>query len=118
MPGFKAPDELLPAVPPGRLLDRRRLLDALNPAAGATNGGRTSKDRQDLHGRAFEMASGTGVREPFELEREPAAVRERYGMHPPGQNLLLARRLVEAGVGFATVNGWVGVQGPMLDFTA
>src|SRR5258708_30255618 len=29
-------------------------------------------------------------------------------MHPLGQNLLLARRLVEAGVGFVTVNGWTG----------
>ena len=42
------------------------------------------------------------------MEREPAAVRDRYGMHPLGQNLLLARRLVEAGVGFVTVNGWTG----------
>lgn len=35
-------------------------------------------------------------------------MRERYGMHPLGQNLLLARRLIEAGVGFVTVNGWTG----------
>jgi hypothetical protein len=42
------------------------------------------------------------------IHREPLAVRERYGMHPLGQNLLLARRLVEAGVGFVTVNGWTG----------
>jgi len=35
-------------------------------------------------------------------------VRDRYGMHPLGQNLLLARRLVESGVGFVTVNGWTG----------
>ena len=32
MPGFKAPDELLPAVPPERMQERRRLLDGLNPA--------------------------------------------------------------------------------------
>ena len=61
-----------------------------------------------MHGRAFELASGPGGRQPFELEREPATVRDRYGMHPLGQNLLLARRLVEAGVGFVTVNGWTG----------
>ena len=35
-------------------------------------------------------------------------MRDRYGRHPLGQNLLLARRLVEAGVGFVTVNGWAG----------
>ena len=35
-------------------------------------------------------------------------MRERYGMHPLGQNLLLARRMVESGVRFVTVNGWTG----------
>jgi hypothetical protein len=47
-------------------------------------------------------------RKAFDLKDEPLAVRERYGMHPLGQNLLLARRMVEAGVRFITVNGWVG----------
>src|SRR5205814_6299200 len=60
------------------------------------------------HRRAFELANGSGARQAFELDRESRAVRERYGMHPLGQNLLLARRLVEAGVGFVTVNGWTG----------
>lgn len=108
MPGFKAPDELLPAVASERMRDRRRLLEGLNPpeAAGARN--RVLRDWQDLHGRAFELANGPGGRQPFELQREPPTVRERYGMHPLGQNLLLARRLIEAGVGFVTVNGWTG----------
>ncbi len=88
--------------------ERRRLLEGLNPADSPSMESRTVKEWQDLHGRAFELASGAGGREPFELEREPAAVRDRYGMHPLGQNLLLARRLVEAGVGFVTVNGWTG----------
>jgi len=61
-----------------------------------------------LHRRAFELASGQGSRQVFDLSREPAAVRHRYGMHPLGQNLLLARRLVEVGVSFVTVNGWTG----------
>ncbi len=108
MPGFKAPDELLPVVPLGRMEERRRLLGGLDPEASASNGIRTLKDWQDLYGRAYELSSGTTVREPFEVDREPMAVRERYGMHPLGQNLLLARRLVEAGVGFVTVNGWTG----------
>jgi hypothetical protein len=42
------------------------------------------------------------------LDREPAKVRDQYGRHPLGQNLLLARRMVEAGVRFVTVNGWTG----------
>jgi hypothetical protein len=108
MPGFKAPDELLPAESPERMQDRRRLLDGLNPAESASSGRRALRDWQELHGRAFELTNGPGGRQPFELEREPVSVRDRYGMHPLGQNLLLARRLVEAGVGFVLVNGWTG----------
>ena len=108
MPGFKAPDELFATVPRERMQERRGLLDSLNTDTSATNGTRTLKDWQDLYGRAYELASGSAVRAPFELDREPTSVRERYGMHPLGQNLLLARRLIEAGVGFVTVNGWTG----------
>jgi hypothetical protein len=61
-----------------------------------------------LHRHAFELATAPAGRRAFELEREPATVRDRYGQHPLGQNLLLARRLIEAGVGFVTVNGWTG----------
>jgi len=108
MAGFKGPDELLPAVAPERMEQRRRLLDDLSPADSAGSENRAMKDWHDLFGRAFELANGPGGREAFELEREPATVRDRYGMHPLGQNLLLARRLVESGVGFVTVNGWTG----------
>jgi hypothetical protein len=108
MPTFKAPEELLPAVPAERMAERRRLLDRMNNGAGASRASQAVTDWQALNGRAFEMANGSGGRQAFELDREPAKVRERYGMHPLGQNLLLARRLVEAGVGFVTVNGWTG----------
>ena len=108
MPGFRAPDELQPAVTPDRLRGRGRLLNAVSPADSGSEAVRATRDWQDLHRRAFELANGPGARQVFELHREPRAVRERYGMHPLGQNLLLARRLVEAGVGFVTVNGWTG----------
>jgi hypothetical protein len=108
MRGFKAPDELLPAVPSERMQERRQLLKGLSPAESAGAENRVLSDWQDLYGRAFELANGPGGRQAFELEREPVTVRDRYGMHPLGQNLLLARRLVEAGVGFVTVNGWTG----------
>ena len=108
MPGFRAPDELQPAVTNDRLQDRRRLLNAVSPADSAGESIRATRDWQDLHRRAFELAGGRGAREVFELHREPPTVRQRYGMHPLGQNLLLARRLVEAGVSFVTVNGWTG----------
>jgi hypothetical protein len=108
MPGFKAPDELLPAVAPERMHERRRLLGGLNSGESGRLEDRATKEWQELSGRAFELTNGSGGRQAFELQREPATVRARYGMHPLGQNLLLARRLVEAGVGFVTVNGWTG----------
>jgi hypothetical protein len=108
MPTFRAPDELQPVVEPARLQERGRLLDTIGSAESVGTASRTARDWDDVHRRAFDLASGTGAREVFELDRESANVRDRYGMHPLGQNLLLARRLVEAGVGFVTVNGWTG----------
>lgn len=108
MPTFKAPEELLPAVAPDRMLDRQRLLAGLNSVEYAGLDNRTTRDWQDIYGRAVELANGASGRQAFELDREPTAVRDRYGMHALGQNLLLARRLVESGVGFVTVNGWTG----------
>ncbi len=107
MPGFRAPD-LFTFEEPDRMQGRRRLLGSLNPTESASEGNRVTQEWQDLHRRAFELTTGPGGRQAFELEREPVTVRDRYGRHPLGQNLLLARRLVEAGVGFVTVNGWTG----------
>ncbi|HMF20151.1 MAG TPA: DUF1501 domain-containing protein [Gemmataceae bacterium] len=48
--------------------------------------------------RAFRMLSSSAAKRAFDLDREPAAVRDRYGRNEYGEGLLLARRLVEAGV--------------------
>lgn len=111
LPTFRAPEELQPAVEPARLQDRQRLLNAVEqpgPSRGSARQDRVSTDWDNLQRRAIDMANGQGGREVFELQRETPQVRARYGMHALGQNLLLARRLVEAGVGFVTVNGWTG----------
>src|SRR5262249_17155946 len=50
-----------------------------------------------LNARAFDLLGSAAVRRAFDLGQEPARLRERYGRHPFGQGLLLARRLVEAG---------------------
>lgn len=110
MPTFQPPDELQAAVAATRMEDRRKLLDVISPTVSSVSTQRATKDWQDIHRRAFELTSGSEAREPFQLDREPTPVRERYGMHPLGQNLLLARRLVESGVGFVTVNGWTGAS--------
>jgi len=68
----------------------------------------SGKDWTDLRAKAYEAMTRPEGRQAFDMSREPAQVRERYGMHPLGQNLLLARRMVEAGVRYVTVNGWTG----------
>jgi uncharacterized protein (DUF1501 family) len=58
--------------------------------------------------RAVELVTGPEARRAFDLDREPAALRDRYGRHPLGQNLLMARRLIEAGVRLVSVTAWTG----------
>ncbi len=57
---------------------------------------------------AFKMISAPETKQAFDLASEPAALRDAYGRHSLGQRLLLARRLVQAGVRFVTVSdpGW------------
>jgi hypothetical protein len=106
MPTFRGPEELFAPADPGRLDDRQQLLSRLNATDSAAS--RPTQEWGDLQKRAFELVNGPGGRQVFELAREPITVRERYGQHPMGQNLLLARRLVEAGAGCVTVSGWTG----------
>jgi hypothetical protein len=105
MPDFKPP-ELYDMAAPERMPQRRQLLAALDPAGNSEDAVR--REWQDLRHKAYELASGPEGRQSFDLNREPDSVRDRYGRHPLGQNLLLARRLVESGIGFVTVNGWTG----------
>ena len=54
--------------------------------------------------QAIDIVAGRRAQQVFDLEQEPAAVRERYGSHNWCQQALLARRLVEAGVSFVTID--------------
>lgn len=54
--------------------------------------------------QSLELVTGDEVREAFDLSREEAVLRDRYGRHTYGQGALLARRLVEAGVRCVTLN--------------
>jgi hypothetical protein len=106
MPNFRGADELFAPADSSRMDDRRQLLTRLN--ASSSGGNRMKQEWGDLHRRAFDLAAGPGGRQVFQLEREPTKVRDRYGRTPLGQNLLLARRLVEAGASCITVSGWTG----------
>jgi hypothetical protein len=95
---------LSPGLAVDRLGDRRALLDQVNRGqewlAGAAEGRRLT-DQQD---RAFSVLTSGRVAAAFELDREPDKLRDRYGRHPFGQSLLLARRLVQAGVSVVQAN--------------
>src|SRR5258707_10012766 len=58
---------------------------------------------------AYRLMTSTKARDAFDLTREPQKLRERYGMTRFGQCCLLARRLVEAGVRFVTINTFITV---------
>lgn len=87
-----------------RLYDRRNLVRQLDRYhRGLDLSG--SMDGVDYYTQqAVDMLIGQRARDAFDLEREPAAVRERFGKHLWCQEALLARRLVEAGVAFVTID--------------
>jgi len=118
--GYTVPDLHLPGDVAGRrLISRRALLAALDRAAGAGPGELPPANMQAHYQRAFELLSSAETRRAFDLSRETPATRERYGLPDRadrsvearqfgglphlGQCMLLARRLVEAGVRLVTV---------------
>jgi hypothetical protein len=107
LPNFRPPDALLPVDTAERLNARSGLLGSLNRARTSESDS-TQQNWRDVQRRGFEITTSEASREAFNLDREPVRLRDRYGRNPLGQNLLLARRLVESGVGFVTVNGWTG----------
>src|SRR5262249_21587519 len=104
MPNFKPPDAFAQTETPERMGARWGLLEGLEQA----NGDNPRGNWEEVHRRAFELATSDGPRRAFDLNREDPRLRDHYGRNPLGQNLLLARRLVEAGVGSVPVNGWTG----------
>jgi hypothetical protein len=100
-PGFKVEAVQL-ADGVGRMQDRHALLDHISRAAGGSLAEQSPMAEQQE--RAFSILSSGRVSDAFDLAREPVGVRDRYGRHMYGQSLLLARRLVEAGVSVVQVN--------------
>ncbi|HMC65790.1 MAG TPA: DUF1501 domain-containing protein [Gemmataceae bacterium] len=109
-------------VPPSRLDSRRALLHAVDLAPQSPG----ARQLASAYQKAFDLLGSEPVGRALDIEQEPAAIRERYGLGPRGQkylddhttpggpqdaigrnlrgqNLLLARRLVEAGVPFVNV---------------
>jgi len=109
-PNFKVPDLLPPDQIGVARMDRRRtmreLVDATTRAFEASEDARLLDDNFQA---AYRLMTSSQAREAFDLSREPEPVRERYGMNRFGQCCLLARRLVESGVRFVTINTFLTV---------
>jgi len=90
-------------LPPERMDDRLALKQTLDHELKRLDIERPARDLDSLYSQARAMLASTLVRDAFDLSAEPLAIRERYGRHRSGQALLLARRLVEAGVPYINV---------------
>jgi hypothetical protein len=102
---FQVPDLLPPGYVSALRADRRqRMREAVD---GALRSFENSSQARQMDGNfhlAYRLMSSPQARAAFALDSEPAAVRDRYGRTRFGQSCLLARRLIERGVRFVTVN--------------
>ena len=87
----------------GRLQSRRQILQAVDAASRAVEPTAQTVHYSQQQERAFAMLGSPQVKTAFDLSQEPPAVRDRYGKSLNAMSVLMARRLVEAGVPFVTV---------------
>jgi uncharacterized protein (DUF1501 family) len=95
---------MAPGMEVNRLGNRFELLDEINRQQRWLAESADGKRLTDQQQRAATILTSSQVARAFELDREPAEVRERYGRHAFGQSLLLSRRLVQAGVPVVQAN--------------
>ncbi len=100
-PGFAMPElSLGPDMTSGRLHARQQLIGRL----GAPGRERALQEMSHFQTRAFDLLTSPATQRAFQIDREPAAVRLRYGRNIYGQSVLLARRLIEAGTRVACIS--------------
>lgn len=87
-----------------RVGDRRSLLTSLDNLSRNIDASRTMRGIDRFGQVALDMVTNGKARKAFDLSDEPAHIHKLYGGHRWGQSALLARRLVEAGVSFVTIN--------------
>lgn len=109
-PGFKVPDLLPPQeIGEARLKRRQSLRDTVEATVKSFEASPSAALMNASFSSAYRLMTSERAREAFDLEKEPLKVRERYGMTRFGQCCLLARRLIEAGVRFVTINTFITV---------
>jgi hypothetical protein len=103
-PGFGLP-ELSPGpdVSLDRLQARRNLFHFLE-GNGRRDRDRVLQDMGAFQAKAFDLLTSPATRKAFQLDQEPALIRESYGRNIYGQSVLLARRLIEAGTRVACIS--------------
>lgn len=87
-----------------RLQDRRGLVQQLDGIRSNLDGSGAMEALDRYGQQAFDLVAGQRAQSAFDLDREPEKVRSRYGDHDWCRQALLARRLVEAGVSFVTID--------------
>ncbi|MCI0359119.1 MAG: DUF1501 domain-containing protein [Planctomycetaceae bacterium] len=90
-------------LPPERMDDRLSLKQTLDRELSRLDALQPAYEMDGLYSQARAMLASPQVRAAFDLSAEPAAIRDSYGRHRSGQSLLLARRLVAAGVPYVNV---------------
>ncbi len=106
---FKIPNlQLASNMTIDRLGDRRSLLKTLDARRQLRDLEEASSAVDDFSRQAFELVYGSRARAAFDIAQEADELRDVYGRNSVGQSMLLARRLVEAGVTCVTVRstGW------------
>jgi hypothetical protein len=98
--GFTLPPEL----PAFRLSDRRRLVEQLDRQSAWLDQHASAHEHDRVTREALGVVLSSKARQAFEIDKESPALRDRYGRNKWGQSLLLARRLLEAGVRMVFVN--------------
>lgn len=107
---FQVPDLLPPqTIGEVRMQRRRRLRDLVDQTIQDFESTENASLLDSNFQSAYRLMTSQRARDAFDLSKEPKSIRERYGMNRFGQCCLLARRLVEAGVRFVTVNTFLTV---------
>jgi hypothetical protein len=104
-PNFKVPDLLPPDyISDVRAERRQKLRDAIDGEISKFENNAAAKQLDDAFHTAYKLMSSPKARDAFAVEKEKPEARDRYGRSRFGQCCLMARRLIESGVRFVTVN--------------
>ncbi len=107
--GFRVRDlNLADGVDSERFSRRQSALEAVNDYFVSRESADSVTAMNTFYDRAYSLIGSPDAREAFNIDAEPAEMRDRYGRNQAGQRMLMARRLVAAGVRFVTLTygGW------------